>query len=141
MFKPNQSQSQETQQLIEKIFMDKVPSSEQYNVVYGYFMKSGLFSKKVTNYVVGFSKQGASLVLITIDSNGNSGETVVLEKNNIVSAKFGMQGDVKIKTDANQEYRVMVPGYTPSSAASTYMLPIDQTDKAVQFRSFVKENF
>lgn len=142
MFKPKQEQSAQTHQLINQIFTNKVPQPQNFTVAYAYYMKSGIFSNKMYSYVIGFSSQNTSIVLIPLDSEGNSGDAIVLTAQDILSVKTGMQGDTRIVTRNNKtEYRFIVPGYTPTSLAGAYILPIVQEEQAISFSKFIKENF
>lgn len=139
MFKPSEEKSSKTHELINRVFSEKVGEGHNYMVAYAYYMKSGLFSKKMFSYVVGFNNDSKSIVIIPLDSNGNSGEAVVLNKENILSAKKGMQGDVTIKTNtAGGDFRFIVPGYTPASLESAYILPVIQEQQAIKFLELIK---
>ena len=140
MFKPSDEKSMATHQLIETIFAGNVQKSDKYMIVYAYYIKTSLFGKKILNYVVGFSAEDTELVIIPIDSDGTSGSAVTLNKDQIVSAKRGLQGDTKIKT-AGETYQFVVPPYTPAASEATYMLPIIQEDEATKFMAFIKESF
>lgn len=142
MFKPSEEKSDQTHQLINGIFSQKIGPQHSYTVAYAYYMQSGLFANKMFSYVVGFSALDKALVIIPLDSKGNSGEAVVLKKEAVLSVKRGMQGDVRIKTrQGKSEYRLIVPGYTPTSLANAYILPIVQEEQAIKFLAFIKETF
>lgn len=142
MFKPSTEKSNKTRAMIQQVFTSKIGENSPYTIAYAYFMKSGLFSKKMYSYVVGFSSADKSVVIIPLDTNGNSGDAVVLKKEDIASVKKGMQGDFVVKTNrAKEEYRFFVPPYTASTLESAYVLPVIQEEEAAQFINFVKGNF
>lgn len=95
------------------------------------------------SYVIGFSISNKEIIIIPITSDTiEAGDPIILTETNIIFAKYGLQGDVKIKSDIlEKELRFMVPGYTPLSLEDAYVLPILQEDEAVKFRNFIKENF
>ena len=143
MFKPNKEKSEQTLAKINAIFAAAVSEAQKYTVVYGYYVKSGLFSKTTYNYAVGFSAADKELVVIPINSDAEvGGETIIFNKANIISAKLGLQGDCIIKANnLDKDLRLMVPGFTPPALEAAYVLPVEQTDAAVAFRNFVKGGF
>jgi hypothetical protein len=142
MFKPSEKKSQKSHQLINQIFIEKVEDADKYTVVYAYYMKRGIFSQTMYSYIIGFSVPDKEIIVIPITSDTNeSGDAINLTKENIQSAKYGLQGDVKIKSDIlEKDLRFMVPGFTPPSLENAYVLPILQEDAAVKFKAFIKEN-
>jgi len=143
MFEPSEDKSQSSHDMIEKIFKENVKDYDKYTIAYGYYMKTGIFAQKMSSYVVGFSSETKEIVVIPITSKGDILENpLFLNKENIISAKFGLQGNVKIKsTLLKGELAFYVPAHTPSSLQGAYILPIKQMDAAVEFRNFIKENF
>lgn len=143
MFKPSEEKSQKSHQLINQVFLEKVEDADKYTVAYAYYMKRGIFSKKMYSYVIGFSIPDKEIIVIPITSDTTeAGDAIKLTKENIESAKYGLQGDVKIKSDILEEdLRFMVPGFTPPSLEDAYVLPILQEEVAVKFKDFIKENF
>ncbi|GHU61909.1 hypothetical protein AGMMS49983_02430 [Clostridia bacterium] len=140
MFEPSQEKSQKAHQLIEQLFANSVEDADKYTVAYAYFMKSGPFSKKVFNYVVGFSVQDKEIVVVPTDSDiAEAGEVIKLSESNIESAKYGLQGDVKIKSSVlEKELRFVLPAYVPTTLEAAYILPILQEETAVAFKDFIK---
>jgi hypothetical protein len=70
------------------------------------------------------------------------GSAVSLKKDDIISAKFGLQGDLKIRSGKlNGELRFIVPPYTPATLESACILPINQHKEADAFKRFVKDAF
>lgn len=143
MFKPSEEKSQKSHQLINQVFIEKIDNPNKYAVAYAYYFKRGIFSQKMYSYVIGYSIPDKEIVVIPISSDtAESGDAILLKKENIISAKYGLQGDVKIKADIlEKDLRFMVPGFTPPSLEDAYVLPILQEDLAVEFKSFIKENF
>ena len=141
MFKPSAEKSEATRQLVASIFANRVPNGSKYTVAYAYYMKSGLFGKKVFNYVIGFSAEDQEIVIIPTDSDGNSSEAVLLQRSHIASAKRGLQGDTKIKTTDGATYQFVVPPYTPAALEAAYILPVVQEDEATRFMAFIKQSF
>ena len=137
MFKPSSENSASTRKLIESIFARRVPNRNKYIIAYAYYMKHGLFGKKVFSYVVGFSMEYPELVIIKTDSDGHSGNAVLLKKDQIVSAKRGRRGDTKIIT-TGETYQFVVPTYTPTTLEASFILPIIQEAEAKKFMAFIK---
>ncbi|MDL2324275.1 hypothetical protein LJC61_03875 [Ruminococcaceae bacterium OttesenSCG-928-A16] len=105
-------------------------------------MKTGIFAKKVSTYAVGFSASDKEMVVVPLDSDGNSGDPIVLPKTSITAAKMDLQGGAKIKSDMlKDELRFTVPPYTPTTLEEVYILPVIQEEVAAQFKAFIKENF
>ena len=142
MFKPSAEKSAATITLINQVFSSKVPDAQKYTVAYSYFAKPGLISKSMYSYVVGFSEADKEIIVIPLDSQtGDSGEPMVFNKDNIISAKYGMQGDVVIKAkNLDKDLRFMVPGFTPPQLEDAYVLQVEQTGVATKFRDFVKKS-
>jgi hypothetical protein len=70
-----------------------------------------------------------------------TGDAIRLKKDDISSAKFSLQGDLKIKSDLIKgDLRFIVPPYTSTTLGGAYILPIDQKDEAAAFRSFIKDS-
>ncbi|ULQ59556.1 hypothetical protein K7I13_13980 [Brucepastera parasyntrophica] len=142
MFKPNESKSAESWKIIRDGFAKKMGNTDKYVIAYGYFMKPGIFSQNIYRYIIGFSEADRELVIIPLDEDDNPADALVLKKDDIISAKFGLQGNVKIKASGLQkELSFFVPGYSTETLESSYMLPILQEDEAAQFKKFIKENF
>jgi hypothetical protein len=141
MFRPSEEKSQKSRNLIREVFAKRIKDPSPYTVAYGYFVKSGIFGQKSSSFVVGFSDEMKEIVVIPTNSDmDEAADAIRLRKDNIISAKFGLQGDVKIKSDmTDKELRFVVPPYTPTSLESAYILPIIQEAEA--FKRFVKENF
>lgn len=138
MFKPSEEKSVATRELIHNIFNQRVEHPEAYTVAYAYYIKSGLFGQKSSSYVVGFSESEGKLIVIPMGADGASGEALQLSKSQIDSAKFDMQGAVRIKSAVlKEELRLTVPPYTATSLESAYILPIIQETEAKQFKAFI----
>jgi hypothetical protein len=143
MFEPSEEKSRKAHELIARTFGKHVGDAAPYTVVYGYYIKSGIFSQKTSSYVIGFSETLEEMVVIPVNSDINEvGNPVKLKKEDIISAKSGLQGDLKIKSDKlNGELCVIVPPYTPTTLEAAYILPINQHEGAAAFKRFVKEAF
>ncbi|MFP3089627.1 hypothetical protein LQZ21_04805 [Treponema sp. TIM-1] len=143
MFEPSEEKSQKSRELVTQAFGKKIQDPAPYTIAYGYFYKTGIFVKKISNYAVGFSEALKEIIVIPISFDGDEvGEAIRLKKDDIISAKFGLQGDLKIKSALlNGELRFIVPPYTPTTLESAYILPINQNEEAAAFRSFIKNTF
>ena len=67
------------------------------------------------------------------------GESMIFNKSNTVSIKFGFQGDTIIRVSGLAADLRFVPGFTPPGLENAYVLPVVQTELAVAFRDFVKK--
>jgi hypothetical protein len=143
MFRADEEKSQKTYAQIRDIFAKRVKEPKPYTITYAYFIKSGIFGQKSSSFVVGFSDKLKELVVIPTNLNmDEAGDAIRLNRDNTLSAKFGLQGDVKIKSGIlDKELRFVVPAYTPTMLESAYILPINQEAEAEAFRRFIKENF
>ena len=137
LHKPSEQKSEQTRQLIQSIFAEKAPGKSDYTVMYAYYTKQSILVQKMFFYVVGFSVEEQEVIIITIDSDGNSGEAVFLEKADIISAKHGLQGQTIMKTSKGV-FKFLVLGYTSTALEGMGILPILQVQEAVDFRAFVK---
>ncbi|MDR2089040.1 MAG: hypothetical protein LBP73_06765 [Clostridiales Family XIII bacterium] len=143
MFGPSEKKSQESHEIIKRAFGQRVENPAPYKVVYGYFVKTGILTKKVSNYAIGFSEARKEIIVVPISSDGDEvGDAVILKKDDIVSAKFGMQGDLKIKANTlESDLRFTVPPFTSSMTAGAYIMVIDQKEEESAFRNFIKSTF
>jgi hypothetical protein len=143
MFGANEEKSQKTHARIRAVFAKRVKEPKPYTVTYAYFIKSGIFGQKSSSFVVGFSDERKELVVIPTNLDmDEAGDAIRLNRDNILSAKSGLQGDVKIKSGIlDKELRFVVPAYTPTMLESAYILSINQKAEAEAFRRFIKENF
>jgi hypothetical protein len=143
MFKPDEEKSRKSRGLIREAFAKRIKDPGPYTVAYGYLVKNRIFWQKSSSFVVGFSDALKEIVVIPVNFDVDEvGDAIRLRKDNIVSAKFGLQGDVKIKSDmTDKELRFIVPAYTPTVLENSYILPIIQETEAEAFRRFIKENF
>jgi hypothetical protein len=143
MFKASDEKSRKVHDQIRAVFAKRVNEPEHYTVVYGYWMKNGLFSQKSSSFVVGFSEELKELVVIPANYDmDEAGDAIRLNKENVLSAKFGFQGEVKIKSGIlDKELRVVVPPFTPPALEDAYILPINQEAEAGAFKQFIKDTF
>ncbi|MDR2788924.1 MAG: hypothetical protein LBD06_11375 [Candidatus Accumulibacter sp.] len=143
MFRANEEKSRKTRARIRAVFAKRVKEPKLYTVTYAYFMKSGIFGQKSSSFVVGFSDERKELVAIPANFDmDEAGDAIRLNRDNILSAKFGLQGEVRIKSGIlDKELRLVVPAYTPAALESASILPINQEAEAEAFRRFIEENF
>ncbi|MDR3164146.1 MAG: hypothetical protein LBU13_01045 [Synergistaceae bacterium] len=145
MFEPSEEKSRKVHELITQAFGKQIKDPAPYTVVYGYYIKSGIlgFGQKTSSYVIGFSEALKEIIVIPVNSDVDEvGSPVSLKKDDIISAKFGFQGDLKIKSSKlNEELRFIVPPYTPTTLENSYVLTINQHEEADTFKRFVKDTF
>ena len=142
MFEPDKAKSAKSHEMIRAAFIKQMGEVGKYTLAYGYYTRSGIFQQLMYSYVIGFSVADRELVIIPIDSDGNAGDPITLNKSNITSAKYSFQGVVKIKSNLlKKELRFFVPGFTPAALENAYILPIVQKEIAVEFKKFIKESF
>jgi hypothetical protein len=141
MFEPSEEKSRKSHELITRAFGKRIKDAAPYTVVYGYYIKSGIFGQKSSSYVIGFSQALKEIVVIPVNSDvDEAGNAVSLKKDDIISARFGLQGDFKIRSGKlKEEMRFIVPPYTPTTLESVYILPINQNEEAAAFKRFVKD--
>ena len=127
-------------EIVNKAFASAMPEAEGYTVCYGYWMKSGLMSKTMYNYAVGFKADTCEIILIPIDSDGSeTGEASHFQKSDITAAKKTLQGAWRISSAfAKKPLELMVPGFVPDSLEGAYQLPINQQEQAQQFMAMMK---
>ncbi|MDR0647967.1 MAG: hypothetical protein LBF92_01330 [Synergistaceae bacterium] len=142
MFKPKEDVSNTNRGKIKAMFASCVPDSAAYTVAYSTVAKTGIFSTKIINYVVGFSKERRELVIIPIDDEVTEhGEPISLTPDNVASAKKNLQGQWVIKSNAADKLLLSVPGYTVSMGEAMYTLPLIQEEEAAAFIKFMQETF
>jgi hypothetical protein len=143
MFEPSEEKSRNTHELITRAFGKRIKDTAPYTIAYGYYIKSGIFGQKSSSYVIGFSEELKKIIVIPVNSDADeAGSAVSLKKDDIISAKFGLQGDLKIKSGKLKgELRFIVPPYTPTTLENAYILPINQNEEAEAFKRFVKDTF
>ncbi|MCL2023624.1 MAG: hypothetical protein FWG82_04555 [Oscillospiraceae bacterium] len=126
--------------LIQNAFAKAVSNVSEYTLCYGYWMKSGLFSKKMYNFAVGFRADDNEFILVQIDSDGNTdGESMTFSKNNVTEIKKTLQGGFKITSSLTDKPLILiVPGFVPDSMEDAYQLPINQQEQAAQFTAMMK---
>jgi hypothetical protein len=143
MFEPSEEKSRNAHELITRAFGKRIKDTAPYTIAYGYYIKSGIFGQKSSSYVIGFSEALKEIIVIPVNSDVDEvGNAVSLKKDDIISAKFGLQGDLKIRSGKlNGELRFIVPPYTPTTLENAYILPINQNEEADAFKRFVKDTF
>jgi hypothetical protein len=132
--------SDKSWQIIRNAFARAVPDTSDYTLCYAYWMKSGLFTRTMYNYAVGFRADTRQIVLVPIDSDGKpAGETLRLEKHNVTGIKKTLQGFVKITSSlTDKPLYFSVPYFLPDAVENTYQLPINQHPQAEQFYAMIK---
>ncbi|MDR0652549.1 MAG: hypothetical protein LBG12_04485 [Synergistaceae bacterium] len=146
MFEPSEEKSRKAHELITQAFGKRIQDTAPYTIAYGYYIKSGflgIFGQKSSSYVIGFSEARKEIIVIPVNSDVDEvGDAIILKKDDIISVKFGLQGDLKIKSGKlNEELRLIVPPYTPTTLEDAYILPINQHEEAEAFKRFVKDTF
>jgi hypothetical protein len=143
MFEPSEEKSRKAHELITQAFGKRIKDTAPYTIAYGYYIKHGIFRQTSSSYVIGFSEALKEIIVIPVNSDIDEVEDAVsLKKEDITSAKFGLQGDLKIKSGKlKSELRFIVPPYTPTTLEDAYILPINQNEEAAAFKQFVKNNF
>jgi len=126
--------------LIQNAFAKAVSNASDYILCYGYWMKTGLLSKKMYNFAVGFRAEAKEFVLVQIDSDGNTGgELMTFTKSNVTEVKKTLQGGFKITSSlTDKPLALTVPGFVPDSLEDAYQLPINQQEQAAQFAAMMK---
>lgn len=140
MFAASQAKSDASMSIITKALKAKVDNYNDYTIVYGFGMKSGLFSKKMFNYAIGFNSERKELVIVPINSDGDIlSDAILVNKGNFTSAKKTTQGGWRIATSSLEKpIDVCVPGFLADSAEDAYQLPINQTDAANEFSAIMR---
>jgi hypothetical protein len=143
MFEPGEEKSRKAHELITQAFGQRIKDTAPYTIAYGYYIKSGIFGQKSSSYVIGFSEALKEIIVIPVNSDvDEAGSAVSLKKDDIISARFGLQGDLRIKSGKlDRELRFIVPPYTPTTLESAFILPINQHEEADAFKRFVKDTF
>jgi hypothetical protein len=143
MFEPSEEKSRKAHELITQAFGKRIKDAAPYTIAYGYYIKSGFFRQTSSSYVIGFSEALKELVVIPVDSDADEvGDAISLKKDDVISAKFGLQGDFQVKSGKlKDELRFIVPPYTPTTLESAYILPINQQAEADAFKRFVQDTF
>jgi hypothetical protein len=143
MLRANEEKSQKTHRQIREAFARRIEDPSQYTIAYGYLVKNGIFGQSSKSFIVAFSDLLKEIVVIPINYEIDEiGDAIRLSKDIISSAKFGFQGDIKIKSDIlNKPLRFIVPPYTPPILENAYILPINQEKEAEAFKRFIKGNF
>jgi hypothetical protein len=143
MFEPSEEKSRKAHELITRAFGERIKDTAPYTIAYGYYIKSGIFGQKSSSYVIGFSEALKEIIVIPVNSDVDEvGTAISLKKDDIISTKFGLQGDLKIRSGKlTEELRFIVPPYTPTTLENSYILPINQHEEADAFMRFVKDTF
>jgi hypothetical protein len=163
MFEPSDEKSRKTHELIRRAFTKRIDDPAPYTIAYGYSMNdvvfektlgeflgrivgsilSSIIGKRISSFVVAFSEKLKEIIIIPINSDVDEvGDAIRLRKEDISSAKFGLEGYIKIKSETQgKDLRFIVPPYTPTTLEDAYILLINQNEEAEAFKNFIKANF
>ncbi|MFV0517438.1 MAG: hypothetical protein ACK5MV_08575 [Aminipila sp.] len=121
----------------------RLDNPDRYTVVFGYGMKPGIMSTKISCYAIGFSQQDNSLAIVPIYCDSDEIEDLYFfEREDIKSIATGVQGEKILKSDKIKgDIRFTVPGYTNENAEDMFQLPIIQLDAVTAFEKWIKEVF
>ncbi|MDR2050929.1 MAG: hypothetical protein LBQ63_04065 [Deltaproteobacteria bacterium] len=141
MFKADEEKSRRTRGRIRAAFSGRVREPGPYTIVYAYLLKKGIFGRKSESFVVGFSEELKELVVVPVNyAMDEAADAIRLNRANTLSAKFGFQGEVKIRSFILEgELRFIVPPYTPPALENFSILPVNQETEAKEFRNFIEQ--
>lgn len=136
----SQNASDRSWKLIEDAFAQVVPETSGYTLCYGYWIKTGIFSKKIFNYAIGFRTDTKEIVVVPIDSDGNRvDEAIRLQKSDITRVKKTLQGVWEISSSlTDKPLSLTVPYFLPDAVEDTYQLPINQHEQGERFWTMMK---
>lgn len=117
--------------------------AKDYTVVFGYSLKAGMISTKVTCYAIGFSKENPRLAIVPISYDSDEiDDFILLNKADISSIAISIKGEKVIKSNKlKEDIRFVVPSYTRADAEEIYQLPIVQTEAVKDFEKWIRDNF
>jgi hypothetical protein len=141
--KPSEEKSRNSHRLIHEAFAKRIKDPTPYVIAYAYLVKKSIFGQSALNFAVGFSEDLKEVIVIPVNSDVDKvGDAICLNKEIISSAKIGLQGEVKIRSEImDKEIRFILPPYTTAILENAYILPIIQEREAERFKRFIKENF
>jgi len=139
MFKNSKKVSEDNYNIIKSIFSSSTGFSD-YTLVYAYSMKMGIFSRKISNYILGLSPEEDELIIIPFDiTDMNPGEVSSLFVKDLDSVKRNMHGYTIIESvKLQKKIKVIIPPFTAKNAENMYQLSINQKENEVIFRRFFK---
>jgi hypothetical protein len=128
--------------IIRNTFERAVPNGSDYTLCYAYWMKSGLFSKTMYNYALGFRADTWEIVLVPINSDGSpTGAPLRLQRSDVSQIGKTLQGYVKITSSlTDKPLYFAVPYFLPDAVENTYQLPINQHQEAERFYAMLKNH-
>lgn len=121
----------------------RLDNPDDYTAVFGYGMRPGIMSTKISCYAIGFSQQDNSLAIVPIYCDSDEIEDLYFfQQDDIKSISTGIQGEKILKSDKIEgDIRFTVPGYTNEDAEDMYQLPIVQLEAVTAFEKWIKERF
>lgn len=139
MFGANPKRSQATLELIQTAFQRNARGREGYVVVYGHSASAGL-SRKLMNYVLGFSVRDRELVVVPISSSGEAtGDAIFIKAGDGTTFRTSRDGAVTIDSPKlNRPLDLVVPPSSPDAAAASGLMSVNQYENAANFLSFVR---
>lgn len=136
--KPSEEASQKSKAVLKNVISTAGVDPSGYTVAYGYFLKTGVFSKKIYNYALALAHDESELIIVEMDSNGNSGKVIRLNSSDIQSAKRNIQGTIVLKSNGQEDLKFMIPPYTTTMADNMFQLPVTQEEEFAVLDQFLK---
>jgi hypothetical protein len=137
----SEKKSNASKELLERVFSQKTQGRRNFKLVYAYSVKRKLLSAKVSDYVLAFKPEKKEIILIQIDSEGNTlSDRIQIDEMDITHAEATDRGGWMIDSkQLKSPAEFFVPENMPDSAEITYQLPINQEELAAEFRAMMKE--
>lgn len=141
--KATEAQSAESLAKLTSALSRRVNDVQRYSIVFGYGMRPGIMSTKISCYAIGFSEQDASLAIVPIYFDSDEIEDLYFfPREDIKSIATGMQGEKILRSNRIKgDLRFTVPSFTNENAEDICQLPIVQMDAVANFEKWIKENF
>ena len=139
--KASEVKSNASKELLEKVFAIKTHGRQNFQLVYAYSVRRKLLSTKISNYVLAFKPEKKEILLIQIDSEGNTlSDRIQLDEMDITHAEATARGGWMIDSkQLEKPTEFFVPENMPDSAEITYQLPINQEQLAASFREMMQK--
>lgn len=139
--KASEAKSGASKALLEKVFAEKTKGRQNFRLVYAYSVRRKLLTTRISNYVLAFKPEKKEILLIQIDSEGNTlADRMQLDRADIARAEPTVHGGWLIDAkDLKHPTEFFVPASMPDSAEITYQLPINQEELAAQFDAMMRE--
>lgn len=137
----SEAKSNVSRALIEKVFAEKTKGRQNFRLVYAYAVRRKLLTTRIANFVLAFKPEKKEILLIQIDSEGNTlADRIQLDKADISHAEATIHGGWLIDAkDLQHPMEFFVPANMPDSAEITYQLPINQEELAAQFDEMMRD--